>query len=158
MAAHLNALGIRRISDLKGKDPEALYAQECAQQGCTVDRCALYVYRLAVAWAYGEVLGHVLFCEINPILSDLLRSNRDRTQIQKYIGFMEDMYANGDDEVKNIVTVTMLEYLGDDETVLRNAFAYFSEELMEASKAVEAGWGRRNIRLYRRHGKLLYEW
>lgn len=108
--------------------------------------------------AYGEVLGHVFFCEINPILSDLLRSNRDRAQIRKYIGFMEDMYANGDDEVKNIVTVTMLEYLGDDETVLRNAFAYFSEELMEASKAVEAGWGRRNIRLYRRHGKLLYEW
>lgn len=55
MAAHLNALGIRRISDLKGKNPEALYAQECAQQGCTVDRCALYVYRLAVAWAEGRI-------------------------------------------------------------------------------------------------------
>lgn len=108
--------------------------------------------------AYGGVLGHVFFCEVNPVLSDLLRSNQDRGQIQKYIGFMEDMYANGDDEAKNIVTVTMLEYLGDDETVLRNAFTYFSEELMEASKAVEAGWGRRNIRLYRKHGKLFYEW
>ena len=29
MAAHLNALGIERVDDLKGKDPEALYAQEC---------------------------------------------------------------------------------------------------------------------------------
>ncbi len=26
MAAHLNALGIERVDDLKGKDPEALYA------------------------------------------------------------------------------------------------------------------------------------
>ena len=55
MAAHLNALGIWRIDELKGKDPEALYAQECAQQGCTVDRCVLYVYRLAVAWAEGRI-------------------------------------------------------------------------------------------------------
>ena len=35
MAAHLNALGIERVDDLKGKDPETLYAQECAMQGCT---------------------------------------------------------------------------------------------------------------------------
>ncbi len=68
------------------------------------------------------------------------------------------MYANGDDGVKNIVTVTMLEYLGDDERVLRNVFGYFSPALMEASKAVEADWGHRDIRLYRRRGKLLYEW
>ena len=31
MAAHLNALGIERVDDLKGQDPEALYARECAQ-------------------------------------------------------------------------------------------------------------------------------
>ena len=55
MAAHLNALGIKRVDDLKGKDPEALYEQECLMQGCTVDRCVLYVYRLAVAWAEGRV-------------------------------------------------------------------------------------------------------
>lgn len=55
MAAHLNALGIWLVDELKGKDPEALYAQECAQQGCTVDRCVLYVYRLAVAWAEGRI-------------------------------------------------------------------------------------------------------
>lgn len=57
MAAHLNALGIQRIDELKGKDPEALYAQECAMQGCAVDRCVLYVYRLAVAWAEGRIEG-----------------------------------------------------------------------------------------------------
>lgn len=55
MAAHLNALGIERVDDLKGKDPEALYDQECLTQGCAVDRCVLYVYRLAVAYAEGRI-------------------------------------------------------------------------------------------------------
>lgn len=55
MAAHLNALGIERVDDLKGKDPEALYRQERLMRGCAVDRCVLYVYRLAVAWAEGRV-------------------------------------------------------------------------------------------------------
>lgn len=108
--------------------------------------------------AYGKVLGHVFFCELNPVLAGLLKAGQDRALTRRYMDFVEDMYRDGDDEVKNIVQVTILEYLGDDEAVLRGAFAYFSEALMEASKAVEAGWGRRDIRLYRRHGKLLYEW
>ena len=55
MAAHLNALGIERVADLKGKNPEALYERECLMQGCTVGRCVLYVYRLAVAYAEGRI-------------------------------------------------------------------------------------------------------
>lgn len=108
--------------------------------------------------AYGAVLGHVLFAELNPVLAELLRANQDKTLIRKYIGFIEDMYCNGDTDVKDIVTCTILEYLGDEEAVLRTAFSYFSEELMLASKAVEAGWGRREIRIYRKNGKARYEW
>lgn len=108
--------------------------------------------------AYGEVLGHVFFCEINPVLSGLLRENQDQARIRRYMDFLEEMYREGDGDVRNIVEVTILEYLGDDETVLRRAFHYFSEELMEASQAVEAGWGRRQIRLYRKNGRMRYEW
>lgn len=108
--------------------------------------------------AYGEVLGHVFFCEINPVLSGLLRENQDQARIRRYMDFLEEMYREGDGDVRNIVEVTILEYLGDDETVLRQAFHYFSEELMEASQAVEAGWGRRQIRLYRKNGRMRYEW
>lgn len=57
MAAHLNALGVQRVEDLKGRDPEALYERECLMQGRTVDRCVLYVYRLAVAYAEGRIEG-----------------------------------------------------------------------------------------------------
>ena len=55
MAGHLEALGITCVEDLAGRDPEELYLQDCARfPGRTLDRCYLYVYRLAVAWAEGR--------------------------------------------------------------------------------------------------------
>lgn len=55
MEAHLNNIGIFSIEDLRGKDAEDLYRQDCEVQGCHVDRCVLYVYRLAVYYAENEV-------------------------------------------------------------------------------------------------------
>ena len=108
---------------------------------------------------YGEILGHVYFGNnINPVLSELLQSNQEKILIKKHIDFIEDMYCRGDYDVQNVVIVTILAYLGDDETVLRNAFTYFSEDLMLASKEIEAFWGRRDIHIYRRHGKTFADW
>lgn len=45
------SIGIKVVSDLKGKDPEKLYSQICAQQGYQVDRCVLYVCRSSVYFA-----------------------------------------------------------------------------------------------------------
>jgi hypothetical protein len=50
VALDLKALGIRRISELKGKDPEGLYQALCKFQG-PVDRCMLYTFRCAVYFA-----------------------------------------------------------------------------------------------------------
>ncbi|HKV83557.1 MAG TPA: helix-hairpin-helix domain-containing protein [Ktedonobacterales bacterium] len=47
------AIGIRRIADLRGADPDDLYARICAYQGAQVDRCMLYVCRCAVYFAAG---------------------------------------------------------------------------------------------------------
>ena len=107
---------------------------------------------------YGEVLGHVFFDVLHRALVPLLRLNEDREKIGQYIEFLENMYANGDEDVRNIVEVTILEVLGDDETVLRNAFLYFSENLMTAAQAVEKGWGRRDIRIWRKNGRVRYDW
>ena len=55
MAGHLKAIGVTSVEDLVGKDPEELYLRDCARfPGQTLDRCCLYVYRLAVAWAEGR--------------------------------------------------------------------------------------------------------
>jgi hypothetical protein len=54
MARHLNNIGYSTIESLKGQDPEEIYRKDCAFQGRQVDRCALYVYRLAVYYAENE--------------------------------------------------------------------------------------------------------
>lgn len=55
MAGHLEALGISCAEELAGKDPEELYRMDCARfPGEKLDRCCLYVYRMAVAWAEGR--------------------------------------------------------------------------------------------------------
>ena len=108
---------------------------------------------------YGELVGHVFFGDtLNALLFSLLEAAENPGMIRQYIDFVEDMYANGDGDVQNIVEVTILERLGDDETVLRNAFTYFSEELMLASQSIEKGWGRRDIKIWHRGGRPMYDW
>jgi hypothetical protein len=50
IAADLRRLGIRRVSDLKARNPERLYARMCRESG-PQDRCLLYVFRCAVYYA-----------------------------------------------------------------------------------------------------------
>jgi hypothetical protein len=51
MAQHLQNIGYTTIASLAGQDPEEIYLRDCAYQGCYVDRCVLYAYRLAVHYA-----------------------------------------------------------------------------------------------------------
>lgn len=51
MAADLRRLGIERVSDLRGRDPQALYAELERLEGAHADRCVLYVFREAVYFA-----------------------------------------------------------------------------------------------------------
>lgn len=55
IASDFHNIGITKISDLKGKNPEELYLQICAYQGCHVDRCVLYVCRSSVYFAENKV-------------------------------------------------------------------------------------------------------
>ena len=47
----LNRIGIRKVSDLKGKDPEKLYEKLEKTIGAHVDPCVLYTFRCAVYYA-----------------------------------------------------------------------------------------------------------
>ena len=51
IAQDLWNIGIRRVADLEGKDPEKLYLDICHFQGQRIDRCMLYVMRCAVYYA-----------------------------------------------------------------------------------------------------------
>ena len=55
MAGHLERIGCPTLDSRRGRDPEERYRRDCLSQGCQVDRCVLYVYRLAVYYAeHGE--------------------------------------------------------------------------------------------------------
>ena len=54
MAQDLIDLDISRINDLKGRDPEEMYQSLCWMRGSQLDRCVLYVFRLAVYYAENE--------------------------------------------------------------------------------------------------------
>lgn len=47
-------IGIRCIEDLKGKNPEELYIQDCEFKKYKEDKCQLYVFRMAVYYAEHE--------------------------------------------------------------------------------------------------------
>ncbi|RJP45936.1 pathogenicity locus [Candidatus Parcubacteria bacterium] len=44
-------IGIRSVTDLRGKNPESLYYKLTKYEGRHVDRCMLYVFRCAVYYA-----------------------------------------------------------------------------------------------------------
>jgi hypothetical protein len=50
IAADFYLLGVREVADLRGRNPEALYAEMCEIAG-QQDRCLLYVFRCAVYYA-----------------------------------------------------------------------------------------------------------
>jgi hypothetical protein len=48
IARDLRRLGVRRVDDLRGRDPARLYDELESISGTHVDRCVLYVFRCAV--------------------------------------------------------------------------------------------------------------
>ena len=54
LADELWKLGIHSVSELKNRDPEALYRLICTRKGRHIDRCVLYVFRCAVYYASNE--------------------------------------------------------------------------------------------------------
>ena len=92
---------------------------------------------------YGELLGHVFFGDvIDQQLFNLLKTNCDKERIIILFDFINVFYLQGDDDCKNIVIVTILEYLGDDSEVLNQAYKFLKRELIEESILNEKFLGR----------------
>ena len=67
---------------------------------------------------FGEVLGHVFYTNMlfhEPDLRKMLLTEENPVLIRKYCQFIERMWLDGDDAVINIVAVSLLEDLSDDE-------------------------------------------
>lgn len=55
LARDLVDLGYRSIEELQGESPEEMYGKLCALRSQHIDRCVLYVFRLAVYFAGNSV-------------------------------------------------------------------------------------------------------
>jgi hypothetical protein len=55
IAQDLEKLGVHKVNDLKGADPEKLYGNLCKLREMHIDRCVLYVFRCAVYFASNAV-------------------------------------------------------------------------------------------------------
>lgn len=51
LSKEFSDIGIKDVSDLKGKNPEELYFKICAKQKIQVDRCVLYICRSSIYFA-----------------------------------------------------------------------------------------------------------
>lgn len=47
----LSNIGITYVEDLIGKNPEELYELDCNKKGFKVDKCQLYLFKMAVYYA-----------------------------------------------------------------------------------------------------------
>ena len=81
---------------------------------------------------YGEILLHVLAGDlVTEPLIDLLKYHKDnRIKIQSYCKAIECMWKVGNDYVVNVVDVTILERLQDDNEVWQSFGTYISEEMI----------------------------
>lgn len=73
-------------------------------------------------WNSENIPSHCFYGDIlNNYVAELLRENNDSQQIKKVFQFYEEMACSYDSQVRNLLQVTLLEYLWDEELVYTNA-------------------------------------
>ena len=78
---------------------------------------------------YGKILLHVLAGDtINVPLTELLKKNDNSPKIRAYCDFIEMMWREGDEQIINVVEVTILEYLSYYDDIWQNFGKYISSE------------------------------
>lgn len=90
----------------------------------------------------GEILLHLLAGELlaEPLIY-LLKNHIDKKQtICLYCKAMEVMWKNGDEAVKNVVDVTVLERISDEETVWNRFGTFIPDEFKDYINSEVLGW------------------
>jgi hypothetical protein len=88
-----------------------------------------------------ELLPHVFFGDCNDFVIKLIKEE-DPQILERIYNFYERMATNGDGDVRNVLTVTILAYQGDDSKVLNIAYKYMGIETRILSDAIEKFLGR----------------
>jgi hypothetical protein len=90
-----------------------------------------------------ELLPHIFFGDFNEHLIELLQEEKDDTNLSSIFAFFERMATNGDIYVQEVLSVTILERIGDNPKILKVAHKYMGPNTRKASNEIEKDWGRR---------------
>ena len=110
----------------------------CYKKKMTIKDCAHMIKKLKRTGSneliehidtYGEILLHLYASEqVGEPLVELLKLNNLCDYVEIYCRTIELMWRYGDDAVKNVVDVTLLERLSDDEAVWGSFGRYISDD------------------------------
>ncbi|MDQ6596397.1 hypothetical protein E2K98_29800 [Bacillus salipaludis] len=89
-----------------------------------------------------EILNHVFFGECNDYFIELIGKEKEIQKIKELFAFFEQMATQGDDDVKELLSVAILARLGDSKKLLQAAYKYMGDETRKASDEIEKYWGR----------------
>jgi len=88
-------------------------------------------------WGSEDIPLHCFFGDVlNNYVTELLRENKNKHQIEKMFDFYEEMANSDDDYVRNLLQVTLLEYLWDMELVFKNALKYMKPKTREINNKI----------------------
>ena len=89
------------------------------------------------SWNSKDIPQHCFLGDIlNSYVTGLLRENNDKQQIEKIFKFYEEMANSDDEEIKNLLQVTLLEYLWDEELIFKNALEYMQTKTREINNKI----------------------
>ncbi|GGI11615.1 DUF7674 family protein [Gottfriedia solisilvae] len=90
----------------------------------------------------GEILNHVFFGECNEHFIKLINEDQDNFLLQELFDFFELMAIDGDIDIKDLLSVTILARLGDSKKILNIAYKYMRFHTKQASNEYEKALGR----------------
>lgn len=93
---------------------------------------------------YEELLLHVFIgATLNEKMIVLLNDEiKYKSDLKKMFQLLEDMASKGNSDIKELLSLTILERLGDDKILLKKSYKYMGEKTKEASCSIESFWGR----------------
>jgi len=88
-------------------------------------------------WGSKDIPPHCFLGDVlNGYITELLRINSDKQQINKIFKFYEEMANSNDEYIKNLLQVTLLEYLWDEDMVFNNALKYMQLKTKEINREI----------------------
>ncbi|MBI4311286.1 MAG: hypothetical protein HY681_05825 [Chloroflexi bacterium] len=94
-------------------------------------------------WSPEPPPSHVFYGDVlTPFVKQQLSTMAEPKLLDRIFQFLEAMAMSGQDEVKAVLTDSILEVIGDDRELLARARALMGRETLALSHVTEKQWGR----------------